>query len=123
MDWSELLKNLILAIAGVLLSSLGTWLTAVITKNVKEKRANHILSSLTDLVMNCVMETYQTYVESLKNKNMFDEESQKKALAMCLEKIKTNLPTDTRKWLSDNVDDMESLFKTLIESAIQKLKK
>ena len=122
MDWASIGTQVILGIIGVLIIGLGTLITYVINKYVKNDKLKSILSSLDTLVGSSVEYTYQTYVEALKDKNMFTEEAQKEALTKCLNKIQENMPTDVKKWLDDNYDDVSSYLTDLIEAMIAKLK-
>lgn len=122
MDWAQIGTQVVLGIIGVLIAGLGTLLTYVINKFVKNDQLKRILASLNDTVTQAVSEVYQTYVEALKDKNMFTEDAQKEALAKALDIIKNNLPADVMKWVQDNYADIDAYFKSLIEAAIGLLK-
>ena len=122
MDWAEIGTQIILGIIGVLITGLGTLITFLINKYVKNDQLKRILNSLNETVKNVVSEVYQTYVEALKKDGMFDAEAQKEALNKALEIIKTNLPTDVMKWVQDNYSDIDSYFKSQIEAVIGLLK-
>ena len=118
MDWAEIGTQVILGIIGILITGLGTLITFLINKYVKNDQLKRILNSLNETVKNAVSEVYQTYVEALKKDGMFDAEAQKEALNKALEIIKTNLPTDVMNWVKENYSDIDSYFKSLIEAAI-----
>lgn len=122
MDWAEIGTQVILGIIGILITGLGTLITFLINKYVKNDQLKRILNSLNETVKNAVSEVYQTYVEALKKDGMFDAEAQKEALNKALEIIKTNLPTDVMNWVKENYSDIDSYFKSLIEAAIGLLK-
>lgn len=122
MNWAEIGTQIIVGIIGVLLTGLGTLITFLINKYIKNDKLKTILSSLNETVRNAVSEVYQTYVEALKKDGMFDAEKQKEALNKALEIIKTNLPTDVMKWVQENYSDIDSYFKSQIEAAIGLLK-
>lgn len=122
MNWGEIGTELILGIIGILIAGLGTITTYLINKYVKDAQLKKIVTSLNDLVQTSVKYVYQTYVEALKDKNMFDVEAQSKALEMCLEKINTNMPADVKKWLEENYSDVQEYLKTLIEAALATFK-
>lgn len=122
MDWASIGTDVVLGIIGVLITAVGTILTYVINKYIKNDKLKSIVSSLNTLVLNSVEYVYQTYVEALKDENMFTEEAQKEALAQCLAKIEENLPTDVKEWLEENYDDVTSYLTDLIESTIAKIK-
>ena len=122
MNWAEIGTQVILGIIGVLLTGLGTLITFLINKYIKNDKLKTILSSLNETVRNAVSEVYQTYVEALKKDGMFDAEKQKEALNKALEIIKTNLPTDVMTWVQENYTDIDAYFKSLVEAAIGLLK-
>lgn len=122
MNWAEIGTQIIVGIIGVLLTGLGTLITFLINKYIKNDKLKTILSSLNETVRNAVSEVYQTYVEALKKDGMFDAEKQKEALNKALEIIKTNLPTDVMNWVKENYSDIDAYFKSLIEAAIGLLK-
>lgn len=122
MDWAEILTQIILGVMGVLITGLGTLITFLINKYVKNDQLKRILSSLNETVRNAVSEVYQTYVEALKKDGMFDADAQKEALSKALEIIKTNLPADVMTWVKENYSDIDSYFKSQIEAVIGLLK-
>ena len=122
MDWSNIATQIILGIVGALITGLGTVITLLINKYVKNKETAAMLSNISEIVMKCVQETYQTYVQELKDKDIFDAEAQKTALNNCISNIKSLLTTEMSDYLSKNYADVEKFLKTLVESAINTLK-
>lgn len=122
MNWAEIGTQVIVGIIGVLITGLGTLITFLINKYVKNDKLKTILSSLNEVVKNAVSEVYQTYVEALKKDGMFDADAQKEALNKALEIIKTNLPTDVMNWVKENYSDIDAYFKSQIEAVIGLLK-
>ena len=122
MDWAEIGTQVILGIIGVLITGLGTLITVLINKYVKNDKLKQILSSLNETIKNAVSEVYQTYVEALKKDGMFDEAAQKEALNKALTTIKQNLPADVMKWLQANYTDIDAYLKSQIEAVIGLLK-
>lgn len=122
MNWSEIMTELFIGIIGVLISGLGIFVTYLINKWVKNQEIKDIVSSLNDVVKKAVLETYQTYVEELKDKDIFDLEAQKIALNRALELIRVNLPSNVETWLKTNFTNFEDYLKGLIEAQIGELK-
>ena len=122
MNWAEIGTQVITGIIGVLIAGLGTLITVLINKYVKNDKLKTILNSLNETVKNAVSEVYQTYVEALKKDGMFDAEKQKEALNKALEIIKTNLPTEALDWVKENYSDIDAYFRSLIEATIGLLK-
>ena len=111
---------------GTLLTGVCTWLAVVITnwlnKKMKDKQAAKILSDVTTLIMNIIQETYQIYVQSLKDQGKFDSEAQSKAKDAAVAKIKSMLTVEQRDFIASITSDVEAWISTKIESAIYQLK-
>lgn len=122
MDWAQIGTQVILGIIGVLITGLGTLITFLINKYVRNDRLKSILSSLNETIRNAVSEVYQTYVEALKHDGMFDADAQKEALAKALEIIKRNLPADVMDWVKENYSDIDEYFRSQVEAVIGLLK-
>lgn len=122
MDWSQIGTQVILGIIGVVISGLGAVITYLINKYIKNDKLKSIVNSLNELVKNSVLEVYQTYVQSLKDKNMFNEEAQKIALSKCLDLIKKNMSNEVKEWLDTNYSNIDDYLKDLIEATIGALK-
>lgn len=123
MDWTSIGSQVVLGIIGVLLTGLGTVITYLINKYMKDDKLKNIINSLNNLVKDSVYEVYQVYVDELKDKNMFTPEAQKIALDKCLQSIKDNMPQDVSDWLKANYSDIDAYLKHLIESIINSIKK
>ena len=123
MDWQEILSKIILGLIGIGFTALSTMVTYWISKFIKDEHLKKLLNSLNELARSAVLEVYQTYVEELKGKGLFDKEAQSKALSKAIGIIKANLDSETKKWLEENKGDVEAYLKTLIESQIALLKK
>lgn len=122
MNWAEIGTQVILGIIGVLITGLGTLITVLINKYVKNDKLKNILASLNEVIQKAVSEVYQTYVEALKKDGMFDAEAQKEALNKALEIIKTNASKDVMDWLKANYTDIDVYLKSQIEAMIGLLK-
>lgn len=123
MNWESILTEIILSIAGIVISALGALLTYWISKKIKNDKVKTIVTELNEVVKKAVLEVYQVYVEELKEKNAFDPSAQKKALSRALEIIKTNLSTEVLNWLETNFLDVEKYLTGLVEAQIALLKK
>lgn len=123
MNWESVLTEVVLSLLGIVFSALGALTTYWISKKIKNDKLREILNSLNELVKKATLEVYQTYVEGLKEKNLFDLEAQKTALSRALNIIETNLSKDALEWLKMNVRDSEEYLKGLIEAQIALLKK
>lgn len=122
MNWGQIGTEIIISLAGVVISALGLFLTYLINKYIKDQKVKDIINSLHQLVRNSVLEVYQTFVEELKGKDLFDKEAQNKALERCLGLIRANMPNDVKAWLEANVGDITAYLRSLIEAQIGSLK-
>ena len=120
------LTNILLPAIGIILTGLATWVSTVIVNflnsKIKDKKVAGWLKQINDIVFTCVREVTQTYVSTLKDKDMFDEEAQKIALEKCVNKVMSQLNEDGRKFISDNYGDVRAWIITQIESTIGMIK-
>jgi hypothetical protein len=123
----EQLTEVILTIIMVLITSLVTWLLSKITNlidsKIKDAKSKALLNDAVGVVTRVVKETTQTYVDSLKNKNMFDKTAQQKALEMTKEKIKSQLKASTIEYIEQNFNGFDVWLTTTIEAKLYDLKK
>lgn len=122
LNWQEIVTQVVLAIIGVFISALGTVITYIVNKKIKDDKAKELLKGALDVVMGGVQYTYQTYVENLKGTSLWDEAAMKTANQKAVEYIKNNLSADMVKYLQDNGKDINTWIKEQIEIAIKKSK-
>lgn len=120
--WTEV----IISVVSVVLTAVASWLISKLIKWIDSKVENtetkNLLTSIVTTVSDVVKEVYQTYVESLKDGNIFSAEDQKTALNMAVEKLKTTLSDKAQEYISDNFGDLETWLTTQIEATIYTLK-
>lgn len=120
------LSQIILSVVGVIVTGLAAWavskLTSFIDSKIKDTKAKGLLNDAVGVVTRVVKETYQTYVENLKNQNLFDKAAQEKALVAAKEKIKNQLPKETMDYINRNYADFEEWLTTSIEAKLYDLK-
>lgn len=120
------LVNILLAGLGTIITGLCAWAVAAFTKwmstKTKDAKFNKFMSTLVELTMNAVKETYQVYVQAIKEQGAFDKEAQEKALEMCLVNIKSKLAPDMLDFIGNNFGDVTNYLKGLIESTLYSLK-
>ncbi len=118
--------NILISALSIIVTGLVSFAVAKFTQwinsKIKDAKAANYLSTVTTLVFNCVQETYQTYVETLKQEGKFDKEAQKKALDRCLAKIQSQMAPDIIDYITTNFGDLKEYLISLIESAIYSLK-
>ena len=120
------IQNILLSALGVIITGLATWLSTYIVKllneKIKDKQFARWLSQIIEIITNAVKCTYQTYVEALKDENMFTKEAQEEALKRTLQSIKSQLSQESIKFIKDNFGDVEKWLIEKIESIIYSLK-
>jgi hypothetical protein len=129
MDWLNILNQVfdicLIPLLGLATSILIVYVKAKITEG-KEKTnselADKYLGLLEITVIDCIRATNQTYVNALKDKNAFDAEAQKQALAQTTEAILAILSDDAKEYLTHFVGDLDVLIKEKIEANIETLK-
>ena len=116
------MKEVIIYLIGFALTAIGGAVTYLINKHIKNEQAKDTVASFNDLVRISVLEVYQTYVQELKDRDIFDERAQKSALNAALRLIQENMPARVQTWLNENYADVEAFIKTNIEAQIGALK-
>lgn len=106
------------AVASWLISKLINW----IDSKVENTETKNLLTSIVNTVTDVVKEVYQTYVEELKDGNIFSAEDQKTALNSAVEKLKSLLSDKAQSYITENFGDLETWLTTQIESTIYTLK-
>jgi len=76
------------------------------------------IALLDETITKCVIATNQTYVESLKDKNAFDIEAQKKAFEMTYQSVLAILSKDAQQYLSEAVGDLNAYIVKSIEAQV-----
>lgn len=129
MDWLNILDQVfdvcLIPLLGLATSILIVYVKAKIAEG-KEKTnselADKYLGLLEITVIDCIRATNQTYVNALKDKNAFDAEAQKQALAQTTEAVLAILSDDAKEYLAHFVGDLDVLIKEKIEANIETVK-
>lgn len=75
---------------------------------------------VTDTVSKCVIATNQTYVNSLKESNAFDEEAQKVAFNKTMNAVLSILSQDAKDYISEATGDLNTYLTQIIEAEVNK---
>ncbi len=122
----EEISQILLSALGIIITSLVAWFVSKLTKLIDNKitdaKTKSMLNDAIGLVARCVKETSQIYVDSLKDKNMFDKEEQQKALQMTKEKVKTQLKNSAKEYIEQNFNGFDNWLTTTIEAMLHDLK-
>ena len=119
-------QNVIITALGTLFTTLIVFLVEKITNWFKAKIVNEryhkIIDEASDIVGRAVKTIFQTYVESLKNKNMFTEEAQAEALQKASAIVMAQLSADAKSYIEKNYGDIQEWVVSAIEAKIYDLK-
>lgn len=118
------------AIIPIILGIITTFLIKFINQKIEESKANtssettkKYLDLLNATITDCIKATNQTYVESLKDKDMFTKEAQKEAFNKTYDSVMTILKGDAEEYLREAVGDLKTLVQEKIEAGVQDAKK
>ena len=122
MDW----QTLLLSAVSIVLTAVVSWLsqrliTWINTKISNTKNAKYLTDAV-EVIARAVKVTYQTYVQSLKDNNMFDKNAQIEALKQARDMALAQLNQDVKDYIASNFGDVESWINNVIESTIYDLK-
>lgn len=126
MEWNVVLICVVVSIVVPIIAGLLAWGISVLKKLVNEKIDNatlrEVLNDGLTVIENSVKYTYQTYVEGMKDKDIFDEAAQKQALQMAKDKALSMLSEGFINMIKDMYGDVNNWLETNIESTIYTLK-
>ena len=88
------------------------------TQEEKELAAKY-LNMVEKTVVDCVMATNQTYVDSLKQEGKFDADAQKVAFNKTLDAVLAILSDDAKNYLTQIFGDLNIYLTNLIESQVK----
>ncbi len=117
-----IVQTVLTAIILPLLTYAGVAVKKLIDEKIKDTTSARYLKSATDAVENAVTAITQTYVANLKYDNLFDEEAQKTAFNLALEKAKLSISTDGKAIISDLYGDFDTWLADKIEATVYKSK-
>lgn len=129
MDWAtigtQVFNICIVPILGLLTGYLVMFLREKIDASIKKTNselAAKYLQMLKETITNCVLATKQTYVDSLKDKNVFDESAQKEAFAKVYDTVMGGLTDEMKNYLGHVTTDLPTLVTELIEAKVAETK-
>lgn len=105
-----------------LLSIAGAKLVQLINSKINNNKAANFLSTATTIIINAVRTVFQTYVETLKKEDKFDEASQKLALLKARDIALNQMTDDVKNYITSTYGDLDTWINTNIEATINILK-
>ena len=129
MDWIALLEQICQILLVPVLGAIATFLIALINakkEEIKQNTDNALAKKYLDLVSNtviaCVSATNQTYVEAMKENNLFDEEAQKIAFQQTYNAVMSIISEDVKTYLEEIVGDFDEFITAKIEAEVNQQK-
>lgn len=120
------MKDFVMYILGTLGIGLLTWISErlikLINTKIENQRFAHYLTAATAAVTDAVKSVQQEYVDGLKKAGKFDEEAAKEALMKAKVKVLESLSTETRKYITENIGDINNWIETTIHSVLHDMK-
>lgn len=120
------MKEILISIGSAIIIGLLTWISERLIKLINTKIANqrfaHYLTAATTAVTDAVKAVQQEYVDGLKKAGKFDEEAAKEALTQAKVKVLESLSIETRKYITENIGDINHWIETTIHSVLHDMK-
>jgi hypothetical protein len=121
----QIIQVCVIPLLGILTKYLVDYLTAK-RNEINSKTDNEIAQKYTNMiyqtVVDCVIATNQTYVDSLKKSGSFDEAAQKEAFNRTMNAIMTILSDDAKEYITEATGDLNIYLTQLIEAEVNKRK-
>lgn len=121
----QIIQVCVIPLLGILTKYLVDYLTAK-RNEINSKTDNETAQKYTNMiyqtVVDCVIATNQTYVDSLKKSGSFDEAAQKEAFNRTMNAIMTILSDDAKEYITEATGDLNTYLTQLIESEVNKHK-
>ena len=130
MEWMVLLQQIfelcIVPLLGVITAYIVSYIRTK-TAELKTNNSNEVLIKYLDMlsttVIECVIATNQTYVNSLKGQNAFDEAAQKIAFQKTYDAVIAILSDDANEYLTNVYGDLTVFIMNMIEAEVNRNKK
>lgn len=121
----QIIQVCVIPLLGILTRYLVDYLTAK-RNEINSKTDNETAQKYTNMiyqtVVDCVIATNQTYVDSLKKSGSFDEAAQKEAFNRTMNAIMTILSDDAKEYITEATGDLNTYLTQLIEAEVNKRK-
>lgn len=125
MNWLDVLQQVFDIFLVPVLTALTFFLVRFIqskTTELKSKTDDETLKKYLDMldktIVECVLATNQTYVESLKGQNAFTKEAQMEAFKKTYNAVMAILTEDAKEYLNETLGDLSGYITTKIEAEV-----
>lgn len=129
MDWMNLLNQVLEVCVLPLLGVLTVYIVVMVrakaqqlAKQTENELAQKYISMLADTITECVIATNQTYVNALKDKELFDINAQREAFKRTYDAVMNILSDEAIGYLENVYGDLEAYIKDKIEAEVNKNK-
>lgn len=121
----QIIQVCVIPLLGILTKFLVDFLSAK-RDELNSKTDSEITQKYTNMiyqtVVDCVIATNQTYVESLKKSGSFDEAAQKEAFNRTMSAVMVILSDDAKEYITEATGDLNTYLTQLIEAEVNKRK-
>lgn len=121
----QIIQVCVIPLLGILTKFLVDFLSAK-RDELNSKTDSEITQKYTNMiyqtVVDCVIATNQTYVESLKKSGSFDEAAQKEAFSRTMSAVMAILSDDAKEYITEATGDLNTYLTQLIEAEVNKRK-
>lgn len=121
----QIIQVCVIPLLGILTKYLVDYLTAKrneINSKIDNETAQKYTNMIYQTVVDCIIATNQTYVESLKKSGSFDEAAQKEAFNRTMSAVMTILSDDAKEYITEATGDLNTYLTQLIEAEVNKHK-
>lgn len=124
---SEIIINILSVVVTSIILPIITYIGIRVSKwlntKIEDEKQRKILETITDIVTRNVSTVFQTYVETLKDNNKFDDEAKERAFDFAKLGIVKELTEESVAFIKENYGDINNWLASKIESTIYNLKK
>lgn len=121
----QIIQVCVIPLLGILTKFLVDFLSAK-RDELNSKTDSEIAQKYTNMiyqtVVDCVIATNQTFVESLKKSGSFDEAAQKEAFNRTMSAVMAILSDDAKEYIVEATGDLNTYLTQLIEAEVNKRK-
>ena len=126
MDWMEMLNRIfelcIIPLIGILTSYLITFIRMKkqeLVNKTEDEKAKKYLDMIGETIVDCVLATNQTYVDSLKAQGAFDAEAQKIAFQKTYDMVIKFLSAEAQEYIAEAYGDITEYLTSKIEAQVK----
>lgn len=121
----QIIQVCVIPLLGILTKFLVDFLSAKrdeLNSKIDSEIAQKYINMIYQTVVDCVIATNQTYVESLKKSGSFDEAAQKEAFNRTMSAVMAILSDDAKEYIAEATGDLNTYLTQLIEAEVNKHK-